>query len=179
MKHETISRLKGSGRPQIFQLSDKKSLESILSEKTNNSNRKIRRKLSAETKKEFKRTTVQREIKNLGFKVTKPILKPLLEKRHLNLRLNFSMKYLFEGVSFWKNVIFSDESMFCTHNHASRQNYFKSPHEKPLIVQTKKFEERKIMVWGCFSYQDVEKLVFIDEKILSRYIPESSFKQTK
>ena len=95
IKHGTITRLKGSGRPQIFQLSDQKSLESILSEKTNKTNRKIRRKLSAETKKEFKRTTVQREIKKIGFKVTKPILKPVLEYRHLNLRLNFSKKYLF------------------------------------------------------------------------------------
>ena len=52
--------------------------------------------------------------------------------------------------------------MFCTHNHASRQNYYKSPHEKPLIVQTKKFEGRKIMVWGCFFYYGVRKLVFLD-----------------
>ena len=71
-------------------------------------------------------------------------MKPLLENRHLNLRLKFSKKYLFEGVLFWKNVIFFDESMFCTHNRALRQNYFKSPHEKPLIVQTKNLEEEKL-----------------------------------
>ena len=116
---------------------------------------------------DFNRKTVAREVKKLGFKKVKPIFKPKLEHSHMTERLKICKNWFFEGSEFWKQVIFSDESMFSSNNHSFNGSYYKKSNESHLIVPTKKFGGHRIMVWGCFSYQGVGKLVFIDGKINS------------
>ena len=66
---------------------------------------------------------------------------------------------------YWRNVLFSDESMF-TINMSSimnrvRRYSFTDALRPNLVKKTVKFP-LKIMVWGCFHYNGVGRLAIID-----------------
>jgi len=68
-------------------------------------------------------------------------------------------------VSFWRKIIWSDESKFELKQLKKKDCVWRKRNEaykKPFITHTVKFSGGSLMVWGCFSWSGVGALVQID-----------------
>ena len=94
--------------------------------------------------------------------------KPLLTKRHCQMRYWWAKASQSCGTKDWSQVIWSDESKFNVFGFNGRQWCWKSPTE-PLcdchVQPTVKHRGGSIMVWGCMSWASVGNLYRIDGSI--------------
>ena len=100
-------------------------------------------------------------------KIFYPKKKPFISEDNRIIRLNWAKKYKTKSPSFWRNVLWSDESLF----HFIWQNRNRvwrtqvdNPYDSNLTSGTVK-RHSKIMVWGCFSYYGVGKLYKIEGRM--------------
>ena len=66
-----------------------------------------------------------------------------------------------------KRIIFSDESKFNLRYSDEKLKVWREPgkaHDQKYVVPTVKFGGGSALVWACFSYNGVGKLVFIHGK---------------
>lgn len=114
------------------------------------------------------KTTLYRRVAEQGFKSYVPTRKPLLNMRQKRKRLDWVKQHAKEDHSFWKNIIFSDESNFqvpiCEHGRVLRKKHEKF--DPACTKKTVKFPA-SVMVWGCMSYNGLGKLFFVDGTINS------------
>jgi hypothetical protein len=84
-----------------------------------------------------------------------------------------------------KKIIFSDESKFELCNSNKKDSVWRAPAtglQMKNLTPTFKFGGGSVMAWGCFSYEGVGNLIFIDGimdsytyvEILSNYLHESA-----
>lgn len=110
-------------------------------------------------------TRIKERIKECGYNGRVARKKPYLSKENMVKRKEFAKQYKDQPLEFWKNVIFSDESKFELMNNKRREFVWRKPGEAYKLKNLKpsvKHGGGSIMVWGCFSYHGVGKLVFID-----------------
>lgn len=110
-------------------------------------------------------TTVKRRLREKGMIGRIAVKKPLLRPVNKQKRLDFAKEHVHWTVDNWKSVLWSDESKFeLFGNH--RQQYVRrkvNERYKPqCIVPTVKHGGGSVMVWGCFSYSGIGKLVKIE-----------------
>lgn len=97
-----------------------------------------------------------------------PIKKPLLSKRNIAKRKAVSEEFMFLSDEEIKSIIFSDESKFNLFYSDGKVSVWRKAGEglKPKnLIPTFKYGGGSIMVWGCFSYQGIGKLAFIEGKM--------------
>lgn len=112
--------------------------------------------------------TVRNRIHEAGFKAMMPIKKPYLTKKHMKRRLEFAKKYANMPMTFWKKVLWSDESKFNLKASDGIQRVWRKPDEAyklSCMRATVKFGGGNIMVWGAMAWRGVGKLEFIDDRM--------------
>lgn len=91
--------------------------------------------------------------------------KPLITKSMAKKRLAWCKKYKNKEISFWENVIFSDETMITIRNDSLMQRCRRFPWSNPFntkyIRPTVKYP-LSIMMWGCFSKHHRPELTIIE-----------------
>ena len=87
--------------------------------------------------------------------------KPYVNKINRGKRLKFAKKMFEKSVSFWKNVVGSDESKFNLFGSDGKVMVWRTPCEEfhpKCTIPTVKHGGSSVMIWGCFTCQRVGKL---------------------
>ena len=87
--------------------------------------------------------------------------KPLVSKRNLVSRLKFAKQHVHKDLSFWQNVLWTDESKFNRFGSDGKQ-YVRRPQNQELspryTLKTVKLGGGNVIVWGSFSWCGVGPL---------------------
>lgn len=128
--------------------------------------------------------TIRNRLHEAGLNSRVSIKKPMITLKNKKKRLEFAKKYTDKPLSFWKTVVWSDESKFELVGKKKRRRVWRKVGEALLdrhTTKTVKFGGGSIMVWGCFSWYGVGNLHRIDGimdarqyiRILSTNLPQS------
>lgn len=103
-------------------------------------------------------TTIKRILKSQGLNGRVKVKKPLLTKRHRNLRLQFARKYKKWKVEDWRKVIFSDETRIKRISSDGKQYCWRRVNE-PVSTRTSKATVQNggggFMIWSCIGAKGV------------------------
>ena len=118
--------------------------------------------------------TAKRYANYLGFQAMTPRKVALLSKKNRNARLEFAKKYIVKPKSFWKDVIWSDESKINLFSSDGKIWVWRRIGERlsnHCTVKTVKHNGGNIMIWGCIGANGVGSLTRIEGKMDSaKYI---------
>lgn len=112
--------------------------------------------------------TIRNRLKDQGYNGRSPAKKPYLKPIHMKRRLEFARKYQNMPLSFWKKVLWTDESKFnLIQSDGAKKVWRKSDEKYKLSCMrgTVKFGGGNVMVWGSMSWKGVGKLAFIDDRM--------------
>lgn len=112
--------------------------------------------------------TISNRLRERGLKSFFKLKKPLLRKVNIKKRMEFAKKYAVRPMSFWKSVIWTDESKFELRGAKKRERVRCLPSERlqqRFTHGTVKHGGGSLLVWGCFSYSGVGNIVKIDGKM--------------
>ena len=89
---------------------------------------------------------------------------PAISKVNAAKRLKFAKLHVNKPASFWRNVIWTDESKFQLYSNNRREIVWREAGAafKPGMTKTTVKHSPSVMVWGCFNYQKQGSLHFID-----------------
>ncbi|KAG0418638.1 Transposable element Tcb1 transposase [Dictyocoela roeselum] len=170
-KTNTLQHLRGNGRPEVISIKDSKILDGLISKNPNTSLRKMSSELMNKGGTRLSYSTVKRHLNKKQIFAFSPIKKPLLKDNHKKVRFEHSKNFMFMENEEIKRIIFSDESKFNLFYSDGKVSVWREKgtglFEKNLSP-TVKHGGGSIMVWGCFSYYGVGKLVLIEGKMDSR-----------
>ena len=151
----TYKRKRGSGRPTSLTKNQKKRI--VVSQKRDPflsaKNLKTELKLSCSTQ------TVQNVLKNAGLKSYFSKFKPFISEKNRKRRLAWALKHRNWTKFQWRRVLFSDESPFTVRFQLRvrvRRPFGLGYHPRYLRGTVK--HDKKINVWGCFSWKGVGTL---------------------
>lgn len=135
-------------------------------------------KLAKEVENKFNKVisskTVKRYAKFVGFKAMRPKKVPFISKKNKKARLEFAKKFILMPKSYWKKVIWSDESKINLFTSDGITYVWRRAGERlqnKCTLKTVKHNGGSIMVWGCIGENGVGKLCKIEGKMDSlKYI---------
>ena len=160
----TVRNLKRKGRPKKTTVRENKKIKRIFEEESDLS---LRDSISIVQEKIDKKLCIQTISKILNengiFSLSKK-KKPLLTKKHKNQRKKFCEKYLFEGVDFWRTILFSDESPFILNSKNTNSKNWRPKGEelkKKNVLPTLKHGP-KINIWSSMGHNGIGSIHLIE-----------------
>lgn len=156
-----ISNLPGRGRKRATTKREDTLIVRQIKVKPNTSSTEIKDQLNLNVSTK----TIRRRLHETGFTNRVSIKKPMISAKNKKKRLEFAKKYVDMPLSFWKSVVWSDESKFELVGKKKRRKVWRKAGEALLdkhTTKTVKFGGGSIMVWGCFSWSGVGNLHKID-----------------
>lgn len=183
--HGTGKHLRGNGRRKKLNERDISILKKIMEDNPKTSLRKSSIEIAKQGGSIVCYQTIRRWYNSNNIFAYAPIKKPLLSKKAILLRLEYSKNYMFMDECDLKSIIFSDESKFNLFYSDGKVSVCREPGlglKLNNLTPTVKHGGGSIMVWGCFSYYGIGKLIVIDGKmdstkyvnILARNLRESA-----
>ena len=159
-----ITHRKGNGRTSVI---TEKIESAILAQNRANSCFSLRKhaaKLAKEHGAMMSYNTVRNVLENNSLYAYSPAKKPALSAKHVQARFLMAQSWLGLTERELQSIVFSDESKFNLLYSDGKPVVWRGPDcrlMKENIIETKKFGGGSIMVWACFSYHGVGKLVII------------------
>lgn len=128
----------------------------------------IHRAMQPQISQNISSRTIQRRLAEVGLRGCIARRKPLVSKINIAKRLNFARQHLKKSLSFWQNVLWSDESKFNLLG-SDGKTYVRRPQNQSLnpryTIKTLKHGGGNIMVWGAFSWRGVGPLVLVQGRM--------------
>jgi transposase len=155
-----------SGRPRCTSRREDRKIVREVKKKRRKTANKIAVELKEELSVSVSAQTVRNRIHEHGFYGRVLRKKPFVSAKNKRARIKFAKEHISKDMSFWRNILFSDESKFNFHGSDGRIFVWRKPNEEFAPECTKgtvKYGGGNVKVWGCFSYDGVGELVFIDE----------------
>jgi len=103
--------------------------------------------------------TIRNRLHEYGFKICFQVKKAFVSEKNRLIRLRWAKEHVKWSIYRWKNVLWSDESPFVLRFNG-KQRVWRLANERynvQLLKGTVK-HDKKINVWGCFSYHGVGRL---------------------
>ena len=122
-------------------------------------------KLQEQLGKKVSTKTVKRVLRKSGYKSQAPRKKPCISNKNQAKRLAFARAHVGKPASFWKSVLWSDETKINLFGSDGHRKVFRKTNEAlnpKNILPTVKHGGGSVMVWGCFPANGVGNLEFID-----------------
>lgn len=161
-----------TGRPRA--LTDRESIQIVRKIKQNP--KKTSTEIAAEVQEEFGKNvhpmTVRRVLHEANYTARVARRKPLVSSVNQTKRLNYAKEFVSKPISFWDEVLFSDESKFNIFRNDGRTSVWRKPNEaykKQNLAPTVKHGGGGVMVWGCMSSAGVGEL-FVIEGIMDKTV---------
>lgn len=164
-KTGTYKHLCGNGRPSVLNESIINIIDSENKRNRKTSLRKLKEVVKQKGKTTISHVTIRKGLHQLGLQAYSPTKKPLLTKKHIVSRYNIGKQWLCMSEEEIKNIIWSDESKFNLFYSDGRVKIWResgSSLQNGCFDPTVKHGGGSVMVWACFSYHGVGRLVFID-----------------
>lgn len=158
----TVSRTPGSGRKKITSAHTDRAIHRFVRANPSTSIRMVKEELALDSVSD---RTIRRRIRARGLQSFFKLRKPLLRPANVKKRLEFAKKYVDMPISYWKKIIWTDESKFELKNCKRRKRVWCKRNERLQSKHTQatvKHGGGSLMVWGCFSHKGVGRLVKID-----------------
>ncbi len=169
-----LSHRKGNGRPLSVTSEISTFIRTIINGNPKCSLRKIKSMIKEKYDDDISHVTIKRYLNSINLQAKPPINKPFLRDANIEKRKILSKKFLFMSESDVKRIIFSDESKFNLFYSDGRQMVWRTPDsglENKNLNKTIKHGGGSVMVWACFSYYGIGKLVIIDGSLTgTRYV---------
>ena len=107
--------------------------------------------------KHISETTIRRRIKESGeFDFYRTVKKPYVNAKNRRRRVQFAKEHVDKPASWWRKVIWTDESPFVLrHNRRKFVIRKKAEKHKPFAMTGTVKHDKKINVWGCFTFHGV------------------------
>ena len=109
--------------------------------------------------------TIRLRLQQQGMKNKFAVRRPFISKRNRVKRLKFAENHADKPISFWKKILWSDESKFELFGTKNRARVWIKPGEEILqnnVQKTVKHGGGSIMVWGCVAWSGVGEMLQID-----------------
>jgi len=108
-------------------------------------------------------STIRRILKKYGIHGCRSIRKPFLTITQRRKRMLWADKHKAWNFSQWKNVVFSDESIFRSYSAHGKHWMLRTVNNKgkPDHMQKTMSHGTQLHVWGCFSSNGVELLKIV------------------
>lgn len=144
---------KRSGRPPKLSKRSQRIIRRLSLKNRSMSLTNIARTCNRHSIQHVSRCTVHRILNKYGLRSHPAVCKPLVNDKQRKMRMQWARSKQHWDVDKWAHVVFSDESMFRTHNHSRSQRIRRFHHEGLSPICTKKvvLHGVQIHVWGCFS----------------------------
>jgi transposase len=159
-----ITHRRGNGRPSVVTEEIESAILAQNKADTHLSLRKHAVKLANEHGATVSYNTVRNVLENNSLYAYSPAKKPALSAKHIRTRFLMAQSWLGLTERELQSIVFSDESKFNLLYSDGKPFVWRGPDcrlMKENIIETKKFGGGSIMVWACFSYHGVGKLVII------------------
>lgn len=166
--HGALAHLGGNGRPKLLPVSANFQISKDRKQEPFDSLRKRAIRLGNHFQKNISHMTIKRYLNDIDVEAFDPSEKPLLSPRHISLRWQAATGWLGLTDDEIKMIIFSDESKFNLKYSDGKAYVWREANtrlQKEHIKETVKFGGGSVMVWACFSYYGIGRLVFIEEKM--------------
>jgi transposase len=164
-KHNTVMRVKGSGRKKSLEDKDRTILFDNVRKNPMSSAKKLAVSLARETGKSVTPRTIQNELKGQGLVSAVPRKIPRLSEKNISDRLKKTIAWSSWPLKQWDRVLFSDETKINLFSSDGRVRVWRKP-KRELVsencVLTVKHGGRSEMLWGCMSSKGVGRLVFVE-----------------
>ena len=115
---------------------------------------------------DISKSTFRRRLKSQDFNGCSPRCKPLISKKNRRNRLDFATKYLNKSATFWKSVLWTDETKVNLYKSDSRHKVRRKTKiaDNPRnTTSSVKFGGGNVMAWASMAATGVGSLVFIDD----------------
>lgn len=169
---KTVDNKPRSGRPKALSVGDVRWLVRQV-QKTPKTNATILRKNTMEyLGKEVTTQTIRNTLKRHSYRGRTARKKPFINKINRVKRLNFAKMYVKQPESFWKTVIFADESKFNLFGCDGKVIVYRKPNtelEERNTVATVKHGGGGLMVWGCMAASGAGNLEIINGVMDHKY----------
>ena len=182
-----IENKKGRGRKCKLTTRDQSSIMKAVKKDPFISGTKLAKNIEMATGKSVSSKTVINFLKKKNYHSRVPSKKPFISKINQRKRFEYALKYVDKPISFWKKVLFTDESKFNARGSDGRIRVFREP-GKALNLKnmrgTVKHGGASVMIWGAMSYKGVGTMEVIEgimckehyKEILQRNMKKSSRK---
>ncbi|KAL7630239.1 UNVERIFIED_CONTAM: hypothetical protein RMT77_019618 [Armadillidium vulgare] len=127
------------------------------------------KQIKRELQLEVTTTTIRRRLREAGYHHRKPALKEKLREQHRTARLSFANEHIEKDITYWSNVIFTDEKTFCSTNHGGLHCYRlnNTRYEPSNIFEEARSGHVTCNVWGWINYFTLGELTPITGKFNS------------
>lgn len=163
--HGAMTHLGGNGRPLALSVPAKEVIFRVIEKTPKCSLRKLAGIVQKETGESVSYSTVRRVLNDNGVYAYSPICKPALTPLQVKRRFEIAKDWLGLTETEIKSIIFSDECKFNLRYSDGKLSMWRKQGtglDSKHIERTVKYGGGSVMVWACFSYYGVGKLVFID-----------------
>jgi len=162
-KYGTVANLQRSGRKRLTDAkTDRRIIRQIkINQQTTVNNLKDELQLCISA------TTIRRRLHDSGFwgRVARRV--PCISEKNRIARLDFARLHLDSPMSYWKKVIWTDESKFECFSSKRRKTVWRKQGEsyKKRLTQGSVKHSKYVMVWGSFAWSGVGNLVEINGRM--------------
>lgn len=183
--HDTIERYRETGtvtppprtgRPRILSDRDKRHLERIVRSNRKQTTRQVHNNFVESSGTAVSISTIKRALYDAGYNSRVAARKPYISLKNQSDRLKWCRERRNWEEDDWKTVIWSDESRFTLFKNDGRTRVWRLQKERydiDCIVPTVKHGGGGVMVWGCFTWDDLGPLIQLEGTLNShRYIEE-------
>lgn len=164
-KNGSVDNKKHTGRKRVLTVRESREIVRQAAKNPKLSAPQLAEHIASYSGKTVTAQTVRNRLHEAGYKGRAIRKKPFINEKNRKKRLDFAREHVNKPVSFWKNVLFSDESKYNVFGSDGRRYVWRQKGkalEAKNMQATVKHGGGNVMVWGCMSARGVGELVIID-----------------
>lgn len=156
--HGTVSNVIGRGSKRKTSVKEDVLIARAVKVNPSATQRNIQYTINSSRQNKISQPTICRRLKEQGIRKYTTKKKPYISKNNKAKRLKFAHDHINKPLEFWRNILWTDESIFSLDGTWGRKFYYSTPSEqlkRAVITPTRHSGGGHIMIWGSISYNGV------------------------